>query len=179
MFLQPVDPPRPDLLGEAVDDLDAGEVAFVHRAVEGLAGEGLLVDRAVGVAVEEAAELVFQLADAHLRLGHQRPGEVLVVEPAAALDRVHEMALGRIAGGKRHVVAALHHAGAAALAEQAFDRDGDVQLRIDLVRMKGGEQAGAAAAKNQNIRLKTLHAFTPMAASAAALRSSADFITRS
>ena len=35
---------RPHLLGEPVDDLDAGEVALVHGAVEGLAGERLLVD---------------------------------------------------------------------------------------------------------------------------------------
>ena len=64
MLLEPPDVARPDLLGEPVDDLDAGEVALVHRAVEGLAGERLLVDRAVGVAVEEAAELVLQLVDA-------------------------------------------------------------------------------------------------------------------
>ena len=43
------DAARPHLLGEAVDDLDAGEVALVHGAVEGLAGERLLVDGAVGL----------------------------------------------------------------------------------------------------------------------------------
>ena len=64
MLLEPLDAARPDLLGEPVDDLDAGQVALVHRAVEGLAGERLLVDRAVGIAVEEAAELVLELADA-------------------------------------------------------------------------------------------------------------------
>ena len=56
------------------------------------------MDRAVGIAVEEAAERIFQLADAHRRRRYQQPGEVLVVEPAAALDRVHEMALDRVAG---------------------------------------------------------------------------------
>ena len=64
MLLQPVDAARPHLLGEPVHDLDAGEVALVHRAVERLAGERLLVDRAVGIAVEEAAELVLELVDA-------------------------------------------------------------------------------------------------------------------
>ena len=57
------DAARPHLLGEPVHDLDAGKVALVHRAVERLAGERLLVDRAVGIAVEEAAELVLELVD--------------------------------------------------------------------------------------------------------------------
>ena len=61
---EPVDAEGPDLFGEAVDDLDAGQVALVHGAVEGLPGEGLLVDRAVGIAIEEAAELVLELVDA-------------------------------------------------------------------------------------------------------------------
>ena len=64
MILEPAHVAAPDLLGQPVDDLDAGQVALVHRAVEGLAGERLLVDRAVGIAVEEAAELVLELADA-------------------------------------------------------------------------------------------------------------------
>ena len=76
------DAARPHLLGQAIDDLDAGEIALVDGAVVGLAGERLLVDGAVGVAVEEAADLVLQLADAHRRLRHQRPGKLLVVEPA-------------------------------------------------------------------------------------------------
>src|SRR6516225_10166833 len=58
------EPARPYLLGEPVHDLDAGEVALVHRAIETLPGEGLLMDRPVRVAIEEAAELVFQLAHA-------------------------------------------------------------------------------------------------------------------
>ena len=93
-------------------------------------GEGLLMDRSVGIAVEETAELVLQLADARARLVDEQPGEVLIVQPGAALDRVHEMTLDGIARRKRHVVAALHHARAAAFAEQALDRDGDVEIGI-------------------------------------------------
>ena len=37
------------------------------------------------------------------------------------------------AGRERHVVAALHHAGAAAFSQQALHRDGDVELRASLV----------------------------------------------
>ena len=50
------------LLGaDNVDDLDAGQVALMHGAVEGLPGEGLAVQRTVGIAVEETANLVFEL----------------------------------------------------------------------------------------------------------------------
>ena len=45
------------------------------------------------------------------------------VQPLAALDRVHEVALDRVARRERDVVAALHHARAAAFAEQALHRD--------------------------------------------------------
>ena len=62
VLFQPPDRPRPDLLHQPVDDLDAGEIALVHGAVEGLAGKGLAVQRAVGIAIEEAADLVLQLA---------------------------------------------------------------------------------------------------------------------
>ena len=65
-----------------------------------------------------------------IALGHQRPGEFLVRQPFAALDGVHEMALDRVARMQRDVVAALHHAGAAAFAEQALGGNRDVELGI-------------------------------------------------
>ena len=151
VLLEPPHVAPPDLLGEPVDDLDAGEVALVHGAVEGLPGERLLVDRAVRVAVEEAAELVLQLADAHAAPRDEQPGEVLVVEPLAALDRVHEVALDRVAGRERDVVAALHHAGAAAFAEQALHRDGDVELGRRLLGVQRREQPGAAGAEDEDV----------------------------
>ena len=123
MLFQPLNAARPHLLGEPVHDLDAGEVALVHRAVERLPGERLLVDRAVGIAVEEAAELVLELVDALDGAGDERPGEVLIGQPLPAFDRVHEVALDRVARRERDVVAALDHPRAAALAEQSLDRD--------------------------------------------------------
>ena len=110
--------------------------------------------RAVGVAIEEAADLVLQLAHALDRGRHQRPGQLLVRQPFAALDGVHEMALDRIAGIERHVVAALHHAGAAALAEQALAGDRDVESGIGREGMQRREQPGAAGAEDQNVGLQ-------------------------
>ncbi len=158
MVLQPPYVAAPHLFGQAVHDLDAGEVALVHGAVEGLSGERLLVDRAVGIAVEETAELVLQLADARARLVDQQPCEVLIVQPGAAVDRVHEMALDGIARRQRHVVAALHHARAAAFAEQALDRDGDVEIGIGALRVQRGEQSRAPGTENQDVGIEPVHA---------------------
>ena len=151
VLLQPVDRPGEHLLHQPVDDLDPGQVALVNRAVEGLAGEGLLVQRAVGVAVEEAADLVLEFADAHRRGLAQPPGDLLMGQPLAAGDGVHEMALDRIAGAERHIVAALHHAGAAGLAEQALDGDRHRQFRRRPAGVQGREQAGPARADDQDV----------------------------
>ena len=128
VLLQPLDRPRPHLLHQPVDDLDAGEVALVHGAVEGLAGEGLAVQRAVGVAVEEAADLVLELV-------HALDGAVVTSVQASSWSGSHlppsmvsmkwrSTESPRI---ERDVVAALHHARAAAFAEQALAGDGDVE----------------------------------------------------
>ncbi len=157
MLFQPMNATRPHLLGEAVHDLDAGEVALVHRAVERLPGERLLVNRAVGIAVEEAAELVLELADPLDCAGDERPGEVLVRQPLPALDRVHEMALDRIARRQRDVVAALDHPRAAAFAEKALDRDRHMERGIGGVRMQRREESGAAGAQDQEIGAQAAH----------------------
>src|SRR5262249_29708925 len=78
---------------------------------------------AVRIAVEEAADLVFELAHALDRDRDQRPGEFLMGQPFAALDRVHEVPLDRVAGIDRNVVTALHHARAAALTEEPLARN--------------------------------------------------------
>ena len=162
VLLQPPDAARPYLLGETVDDLDAGQVALVHGAIESLPRECLLVDGAVGVAVEEAAELVLQLADALHRHRDQRPGELLIGQPLAALDGVHEVALHRVPGRERDVVAALHHARAAAFAEQPLHREGDGKTRVRLVRVQRGEQPRAAGAEYQDVGLEPAHQIEPL-----------------
>src|SRR5512139_2200924 len=96
MVLKTADIAPPHLLSEPVDDLDAGKIAFVHGSIESLPGESFLMDRSIGIAIEEATELGLQLADAFRRRFDQQPGKVLVVEPAAAFDRVHEVPFDRI-----------------------------------------------------------------------------------
>ncbi len=119
--------PGQHLLHQPVDDLDAGQVALVHGAVEGLAGERLLVQRAVRVAVEEAADLVLELAHPRRRpSGTSRQaiswcGSHLPPSIVSMKWRSTESP-----GAQRDVVAALHHAGAAAFAEQPLHGDRDV-----------------------------------------------------
>ena len=75
-----------------------------------MAGEWFLVDGAVGVAVEEAADAVFELDDAVGRIVHECPGELLVVEELAAFDRVVEVFVEGVGRVEDAVVAALDHA---------------------------------------------------------------------
>src|SRR6516165_1100947 len=75
----------------------------------------------------------------------------LVAQPFAALDDVYEMALDRVVRLERDVVAALHHLGAAAFAEQALGGNGDIQRRIARVGMQRRKQAGAARAEDQHV----------------------------
>ena len=121
------------------------------------------MQRAVAVPVEEAADLVLQLAHPLGGGRDEGPGQLLVGQPLAALDRVHEVALDRVAGRERHVVAALDHAGAAALAEQPLDRDGDAQIGGGLLGVERGEEPGAAGAEDQDVGLDAgrLHRVAP------------------
>src|ERR1700730_9329658 len=152
MLLQPADArTRPYLLHQPIDDLDAGEITLVDGAVEALAGERLAVQRSIRIAVEEAADLVFEFAHPLDRARHQRPGEFLVRQPLAALDGVHEMALDRVTLVQRHVVAALNHAGAAAFAEQPFGGHHNGEVGIGALGMQRRKQAGAAGAEDQDI----------------------------
>src|SRR5438552_923245 len=101
---------RPHLFREPIDDLDAGQVALVHGSIEGLSGESLLGNRAVRVAIEEAAELVFQLPDALDRAAHKHPRQLLIRKPCAAFDGIHELPLDRVASPARSVVDAVERA---------------------------------------------------------------------
>ena len=98
------------------------------------------MDRAVGITIEKAAELVFQLAHALHGVRDERPREILVGEPRAAFDRVPEVLLDRIARRQCDVVAALDHPRAAAFAEQSLDGDRDRQRQVRLMRMQRGKQ---------------------------------------
>jgi len=154
VLFQASDAAPPNLLGKPIHDLDAGEIALVHRAVEALSCERLLMDRSVRIAIEEAAELVLQLAHSFEGSRYERPGKLLVGQPCASLDRVHEVPLDGVARCESDVVAALNHARAAGLAEQPLHRNGDGERRIRCLRMQCREQPGTAGAENQDVRLQ-------------------------
>ena len=144
VLLEPFNTPGPDLFRQAVDDFDSGQIPLMHRAVERLAGKSLLMHRAVRIAIEEAAEFVLEFVDTLHRCFHQRPRELLVWKPFASLDRVHEVALDGVFRRERDVVAALHHPCATAFAKQAFDRDGNGQPRVALMRVQRREEPRAS-----------------------------------
>ena len=128
----------------------------MYGAVERLASEGLLVHGAVGVAVEHAADAVFELDDAPGRLRDEKPREFLVVQEGSAADGVGEMALERIGGIEHRVVAALHHARASTLAEQPLDHYRDVEIGRMLLRMQRRHQPRAACTEDENVRVEGL-----------------------
>jgi hypothetical protein len=97
VILQRWDVAAEHLLHQARHDLDTGEIAAVHGAIKRLPGEGLLMDSAIGVTVEEAAHAVFQLVDALGGGFDQRPGQFLIVEVRTALDGVPEVLVQRVA----------------------------------------------------------------------------------
>ena len=125
MFLKLFDIAGQHLLHQAIDDLDPGQIALVHGAVGRLTREGFLMQRAIRVAVKETSDLILQLADAHHGFFAKAPRHVLVGQPLAALDRVHEMPFDTVAVAQCHIIAALHHAGAAAFSDQPFDGNCD------------------------------------------------------
>ena len=142
---------------EAIHDLDAGEIALVDRAVVALAGERLLVDLAVGVAVEEAAVARLELEHAAGRLVHERPGELLVVDQRAALEGVVEVRVDRVGRCQHRVVAALDHPRASGPAEQAFDGHADREAGGAVGRVQGGTEPGAPGAQHEDVRLDAVY----------------------
>ena len=140
-----------DPIAEVRHDLDAGEVAFVHRAIEALAGERFLVDGAVRIAIEQAADAVFELDDAVGRIVDECPSEFLVVEELAAFDRVVEVFVEGVGRVEYAVVAALDHSRAAGLADEAFHGDDDACLRVGGGDVQRGEHAGTAGAEDEDV----------------------------
>src|SRR5262249_25568362 len=95
--------------------------------------------------------LVFEFGDTLDGFRHQRPGEVLVAEPFAALDRVHEMALDRVAGRQHDIIAALDHPGAAAFAEQTLRCNRYIKRRIGRLGVQRRNKSSAARAEDQDV----------------------------
>ena len=144
-----------DVFLEAGHNLDARQVSPVHRAVETLPREGLLVDVTPAVTVEEATELL-QFGNDSGGVIDQDPSQFLVVDERTALDGVFEMLLERVVRVQDGVVAALHHPGAAALPYLPLGYHDDMQAGVLAVSVQRGHQPGAASAYNQYVCVQLL-----------------------
>ena len=88
-----------------------------------------------------------------------QPGARLTSAQASSWSFIHappfrvsrKVVFHRVALGEGDVVAALHHARAAALAEEALYRDGYVEGGVALVCGECGEQARTARTQNENV----------------------------
>ena len=112
-------------------------------------------------AVEEAADARLELVDDARRVVDERPGELLVVEELAALERVLEMQIDRVARIEHGVVAALDHPRAAGPADRALADDGDLQLGRGRGGVQDAHQPGAAAADHRDVGRDRLDAPGP------------------
>src|ERR1022692_4508811 len=64
------------------------------------------------------------------------------------------MPLQRVGRTQDGVIAALHHARAAALSDESLDDDDDLQPGIDVVCVHGRQQPGAAGAEDEDVRVQ-------------------------
>ena len=80
---------------------------------------------AIRIAIKKASHFIFQLGNPFNRQITKPPGHILIRQPFAANNSIHEMAFNRIAATKRHIIAALYHTGTAAFANKPLYRKGD------------------------------------------------------
>src|SRR5437899_472840 len=100
----------------------------MHSTVEGLSCERFLMNGAVRIAVEQAADAILQFDDPLGSLFHKSPGERLIVDPTTPRHGIAKMLVKGIRRVEHAVIAALHHPCAAALPEQAFHRNDDPEI---------------------------------------------------
>ena len=138
-----------DLLVERVEELLPGGRAGERRAVEERAAEATEVEQALGRAVERHAHAVEHVDDAGRRVGHALDGR-LVREEVAAVDRLLEVDLGRVAFALR-----VHARVDAALrAHRVRALDGNEREEVDgnarLAELDHGREAREAAADDDD-----------------------------
>ena len=134
-------------------------------AVKGLLGKSgctRMVQGGYNVALAAGDSVERHFVDPLYRQSDELPGEFLVRQPFAALDRIHEVALYRVARRKRHVVATLDHARATGFAEQPLDRDGNRETGVGLMRVQRSEEPGTTGAENENVGFQLDHLTAPL-----------------
>ncbi len=145
------------LVTQPAHDLDARLVAAMYGAAEVLRRERLLVDRAVGVAVEEAAHPCLQLVDNAGSVLNERPRQLLIVDVPAALERVGVVQIERVARVEHGIVAALHHDGATGPADDPLAHERDAQAGVPVESVEHAHKPGAAAADHRDVCLDRLY----------------------
>ncbi len=154
--MQTGDARRHHLIAQTRHNFDAGQITNVDGAIETLPRKSFLVNLSIGGAIEHTTDAIFQLANDLRRVLHEVPREVLVVDIAAAFDRVLEMRLDRVLGIERDIIAALHHARAAAFAEHPLAHEQNILTRIAPTGVQRCHEAGAACAKDEDVSRELL-----------------------
>src|SRR5919204_3256674 len=88
------------------------------------------------------------------RLAHERPYELLIVDPSAPLERVVDVGGERVRLGQHGVVAALDHARASGASQEALHDEADAQRGGSICSVQGRAESGAAGAEEQHIDLE-------------------------
>src|SRR5690554_4404774 len=92
--------------------------------IKGLPSERFTVQRAIVVTIEKASHFIFKLKYPLWCSFNQAPGQLLIGNPIATVNRIHEVTFNRITTIQGNVVPTLNHTSTATLAQQAFNGDG-------------------------------------------------------
>src|SRR3972149_6356171 len=115
------------------------------------------MDSAILAPAEETADSALQLSDYLGGVAHQGPRQLLVIDVGPPGDGVLEVELQGVPRVEDGVVSALNQARAAALAAEPLDGHHHSQAWLGIGGMKGGEEARAATAKDEDVGLKLFH----------------------
>ena len=120
----------------------------MHCAIECLAGKRLVMQRTIVVAIKETSKLIFQFLHPRDRGLTQAHRHILIWQPLATIDGIHEMTFHRVTGRQGNVVATLHHARATTFTEQTLNCNSDMEVWIGLARVQSREQAGTSTTED-------------------------------
>ena len=98
-------------------------------SVKCLTRKCFLMKCAIRITIKKTANFIFQLMYPRHCRADQTPCHILIRQPLAANDCIHEMALHRVLWVQCHIITTLHHACAATFPNQALYRYSDPLAR--------------------------------------------------